>query len=229
VIGKTMLEVFPELRDHFTFPYYCEVARTGEAMTRPDPDYILITFVEVPETIRIMDALADLNHLSGTPVDLDAYICGAMEIGCRTFNATRAFQLNLRDQGYSVVRQYGQQQAAEMKKPLPMEVVRALGDKGRAAGIRNIFEEFELSAESQTELTYNSIIAAPFSVDSQNSGALVFCFTLARTREPTPSELKLVRTLSEAIAARIRFDAAAKAWNNEMKIGSALPASYRTI
>ncbi|MAP95999.1 MAG: hypothetical protein CMK07_13715 [Ponticaulis sp.] len=230
LVGKTMLGVFPDLREHFTFPYYCEVAKTGESIvfesdfkseeldlyvvvsvSRPDPDYITITFVEVSETVRITDALAELNVLSGTQAELDVFIRGAMEIGCRAVNAARAFQLNLRDQTYSVARQTGQDDAPVERRPLPTEVVMSLRASGRAMGIRDISKEFQLSAEAGSVQPYQSLIGAPFSVDLQNDSALVFCSASTKSREPTPSELKLVRTLAEAIAARIRLDAAMRA------------------
>ena len=227
LVGKTMTEVFPDLRDHVTFPYYCEVAETGEpivfesgfqsaeldiyvvvSVSRPTPDYVVITFVEVSETIRVTDALAELNVLSGSQVDLETFICGAMEIGCRAVNADRAFQFSLLDRSYNIAWQVGRDDFPVDKKPLPAEIVMELRETGHVKGIRDIPAEYGLVGVSDDTLPYRSVIGAPFALGAQSDGALAFCSAVARRRDPTPSELKLVRTLAEAIAARIRLDTA---------------------
>lgn len=230
IVGKTMLGVFPELREHKSFPYYCRVAETGEpisfeseflsdeldiyvvvSVSRPEPDCIAITFVEVSETVRITDALADLNALSGTPVELDEYIRGAMEIGCRAFKASRAFDLSLRDQGYSITHQTGSDEFPQNKKPLPTEIVAALQKEGRVKSVTDICEQFQNDARSGESRFYRSFIGAPFSADKAMDSALIFCSRAARRRDVTPSEMKLARTLAEAVAARTRLNAASKA------------------
>lgn len=226
IVGSTMLTAFPDLADHGTFPYYCEVARTGDpivfesdfrsdeldihvivSISRPDPDYIVITFVEVSETIRITNALADLNNLSGTQIGLEDYIVGALEIGRRAVGASRAFQLTIHAASYSVVRQCGEDDFLSNAKPIPTVAIKALKEAGQATAIRNINTAFDLDEKSKNALPYQSFIGAPFFVDDHSTGAVIFCWTASRRREPTPTELKFVRTLAEAIASRIRLDA----------------------
>lgn len=230
IVGQKMLAAFPDLADHVSFPYYCEVAKTGEpivfesdfrsdeldlhvvvSISRPDPEYIVITFVEVSETIRITNALADLNNLSGTQVGLEEYTLGVMEIGRQALGAARAFQLSLREQAYGVVRQTGEDDLPAGVKPLPTDEVRSLQAEGRAKAVRRVAADLDLDVAAKQALPYQSYMGAAFAVDEQSAGALVFCFIAERRREATPTELKFVRTLAEALAARIRLDAATSA------------------
>lgn len=228
LVGNRMLGVFPELADHHTFPYYCDVARTGEpivfesdfqsdeldihvvvSISKPSPDYITITFVEVSEIVRVTDALAELNALSGTAVDLEAYIEGTLDIGRRAFNASRAYQISFHDQGYNVIAQVGTQGAPDVKRPLPTDIALELCQPGAVKTLRNLNNHVD--ADSAADLPFLSFIAASFMAGEQTVGALVFCSKVARRREPTPSELKLVTTLAESVGARVRLNAANKA------------------
>ncbi|WP_081648725.1 sensor histidine kinase [Ponticaulis koreensis] len=228
LVGNRMLGVFPELADHHTFPYYCDVAVTGEpivfesdfqsdeldihvvvSISKPSPDYITITFVEVSEIVRITDALAELNALSGTEIDLEAYIQGTLDIGRRAFNAGRAYQISFHDHGYSVIAQVGAQGAPEVKRPLPTDIALELCQSGTVKTVRNLNDHMD--AASAGDVPFLSFIAASFMTGEQTVGALVFCSKVARRREPTPSELKLVSTLAESAGARVRLDAANKA------------------
>ncbi|MDF1680340.1 HAMP domain-containing sensor histidine kinase [Ponticaulis sp.] len=230
LVGNRMLGVFPELADHHTFPYYCDVARTGEpiifesdfqsdeldihvvvSISKPSPDYITITFVEVSEIVRVSDALAELNALSGTEIDLEAYIQGALDIGRRAFNASRAYQLSFHEQGYSAKAQVGAAVTPEVKRPLPTDVALELCPPGTVKTVRNLNTHVDADADAAAKLPFLSFIAASFMSDEQTVGALVFCSKVARRREPTPSELKLVRTLAESVGARARLDAVDKA------------------
>ena len=230
IVGKTMLAVFPELGTHPTFAYYCDVATSGEpivfesdfksdeldiyvlvSVSRPEPDYISITFVEVSETIRITDALADLNALSGTQVDLENYIEGAMKIGLRAFYASHAFQLTLRDRTYVVSRHFGEDDIPLTRKPLPVELVLAFREDDQVRGVRNVRNHLDAASQTEDIGPYQSFVGVPFSISTETDSVLIFCSTVVKRREFTPSELKLVRTLAEAVVARIRLDAATRA------------------
>ncbi len=222
LVGNTMLGMFPDLAGHYTFPYYCDVARTGEplsfesdfksdeldihvivSVSKPDPDYITITFVEVSEIVRVTDALAELNMLSGTQIGLDAYIDGVMDIGLRAFNAKQGFQLALHENGYAVSARTGRGDGAVGGKPLPDEVVLDMRQAGSVKAVRDVRNH---CAEAGSRFPFRSFIGASYMMDDQTVGALVFCMKAARRREPTPSEMKLVWTLAEAVGARVRLD-----------------------
>ena len=229
LVGNRMLGVFPELADHHTFPYYCDVAITGEpivfesdfqsdeldihvvvSISKPSPDYITITFVEVSEIVRVTDALAELNGLSGTEIDLEAYIQGTLDIGRRAFNAGRAYQISFHDQGYSVIAQVGAQGAPDVKRPLPTDIALGLSEPGVVKMMRDLKNDSNIDDASAANLPFLSFIASSFIAGEQIVGALVFCNEVARRREPTTSELKLVRTLAESVGARVRLEAANK-------------------
>tara|TARA_R100001086_G_scaffold140205_1_gene73554 strand:- start:1367 stop:2968 length:1602 start_codon:yes stop_codon:yes gene_type:complete len=228
VIGKRMLDVFPDLRDHPTLQFYKDVAVSGNpaafesefvtrdldaymlvSITRTHAEFITISFVEVSETKRIMDALSRLNAFSASDMNLDDYIENVLSLGRKTFYATHAYRVHCQgDLCRTVSVSVAEEEVDSKDVLLPETISDQLMREGRIVSFRHVADDKTTKDRAEEIRPFLNFIGAPVSVSSEISGALAFCSNRPRARDYTDNELELAKTLGEAVATRIRLNGA---------------------
>ncbi len=228
VVGRQMLEVFPDLREHPTLKYYKDVALNGVpivfeseyvtpdmdayflvSITRTSSEYITITFVEVSESKRTQTALSALNALSASDCNLEDYIFSVLEIGRKAFHSKHACFAHIHDQVFQVKSWAGDGENEPSRSlALSGSIIEAVTTSNPAASSRNVELETTIPVASVGDRQASSFIGAPLTNEAIAYGALVFFDPVVKARDYTQSEQELVQTLAEAVSARQRLNTA---------------------
>ncbi len=228
IVGSTVLELFPQLRDDGVLTLYRDVVEHGRSaefelhftsegngvwfqvsVNRSGPDEIAVTYTDVTETKRIQQVLSDLNTIASAETALEQTINDVLNLGRRAFGCAHAILSDVSAETFvvrGVVSDFPEVDSGATRFPLSSTLCSDVVEQRKVIACHDLGGQNDAHHPAMPSVDVGRYIGAPILISDELFGTICFFDTAPKSRAFSDTEIEMVRAMAQTLSARIRLD-----------------------